>query len=125
MWPLWLRALRELKMDLEKCANYGRSGNIFGPDGSDLCIDCFNGAIVKNIENKKITDNVINPPYYKRGGIESIEIEEAWELGYKLGNVLKYILRAGKKGDRLKDLKKAQWHLDREIQQEETRRLTP
>lgn len=41
---------------------------------------------------------------------------EKFNLGFCLGNVVKYILRAGKKTpDRLKDLKKARWYLDREI----------
>jgi hypothetical protein len=41
---------------------------------------------------------------------------EAWELGFNLGNVIKYISRAGKKGSRIDDLKKAQWYLTREIE---------
>jgi hypothetical protein len=47
---------------------------------------------------------------------EAIKVIEAWELGFCLGNVVKYISRAGKKGNRLEDLKKAQWYLAREIE---------
>jgi hypothetical protein len=47
---------------------------------------------------------------------EAIKVIEAWELGFNLGNVIKYISRAGKKGSRLDDLKKAQWYLTREIE---------
>lgn len=46
---------------------------------------------------------------------EVIEVLEAWHLGFHLGNVVKYIARAGKKGDLLEDLKKARWYLDRYI----------
>ncbi len=46
---------------------------------------------------------------------EAIKVIEAWQLGFHLGNTVKYISRAGKKDDRLKDLKKARWYLDREI----------
>jgi len=46
---------------------------------------------------------------------EAIKVIEAWELGFNLGNVVKYISRAGKKGSKLEDLKKAQWYLNREI----------
>jgi hypothetical protein len=54
--------------------------------------------------------------YYKRGGIEAIDVIDAWGLGYELGNVIKYVARAGYKGTlRLEDLKKARWYLDREI----------
>ena len=61
------------------------------------------------------TDNVNHPAHYKSGGMESIEIIEAFQLGFCLGNVIKYVLRSGKKGDALEDLKKARWYLDREI----------
>lgn len=46
---------------------------------------------------------------------EAIKVIEAWGLGFCLGNVLKYIRRAGKKGAALVDLQKAAWYLNREI----------
>ncbi len=46
---------------------------------------------------------------------EAIKVIEAWGLGFCLGNTVKYISRAGKKGAVLQDLKKARWYLDREI----------
>ena len=59
---------------------------------------------------------VNHPSYYKTGGIEAIDAIEAWELGFNLGNVVKYIARAGRKTkDSLQDLRKAAWYLDREI----------
>ncbi len=66
-----------------------------------------------------MVDNVNNPAHYTHGGIETIDFIEAKQLGYSLGNVIKYISRAGKKGDRLEDLKKAQWYLAREIYYEQ------
>lgn len=60
--------------------------------------------------------NLINhPAHYQSGGMEAINVIEAFGLGFALGNAVKYILRAGKKGDRIEDLKKARWYLDREI----------
>jgi hypothetical protein len=50
------------------------------------------------------------------GGIETIDFIEAKQLSYHLGNVVKYVSRAGHKGERLEDLKKARWYLDREIE---------
>jgi hypothetical protein len=64
-------------------------------------------------------DAVNHPPHYQAGGIETIDVIEAWELGFCLGNTVKYISRAGRKGDALEDLKKARWYLDREIQRRE------
>lgn len=48
---------------------------------------------------------------------EAIKVIEAWDLGFNLGNVVKYISRAGKKdgGDVIDDLEKAKWYLDRHI----------
>lgn len=60
-------------------------------------------------------DPVNSPDHYTSGGIETIDFIEAKELPYHLGNVVKYIARAGKKGDALEDLKKARWYLDRYI----------
>jgi len=47
---------------------------------------------------------------------EAIKVIEAWGLGFNLGNTVKYIARAGKKGATLEDLQKARWYLDREIE---------
>lgn len=46
---------------------------------------------------------------------ETIKVIEAWGLGFNLGNAIKYISRAGAKGNRTVDLQKARWYLDREI----------
>ena len=53
---------------------------------------------------------------YKTGGIETIDFIEAKQLTYNLGNVVKYVSRADHKGNRLEDLEKAAWYLNREIQ---------
>ena len=60
-------------------------------------------------------DPVNQPAHYKYGGIETIDFIEAKELGYNLGNVIKYITRADHKGNRKQDLEKALWYLKREI----------
>jgi hypothetical protein len=61
---------------------------------------------------------VNNPKHY--GGdttYEAIKVIEAWELNFHLGNVVKYINRAGKKDltKTKEDLLKAKWYLDRYI----------
>lgn len=68
---------------------------------------------------EEVVRNAINhPPHY--GGAdnpyEAIKVIEAWDLGFHLGNVIKYVSRAGKKGNELEDLKKAAWYLQREIE---------
>ena len=60
-------------------------------------------------------DPVNNPPHYTKGGIETIDFIEAKKLNYNIGNVVKYLTRADHKGNKLEDLRKAQWYLTREI----------
>ena len=60
-------------------------------------------------------DPVNHPKHYTAGGIETIDFIEAKKLGYNLGTVVKYITRAGHKGNHLEDSRKAQWYLTREI----------
>jgi hypothetical protein len=61
-------------------------------------------------------DLVNHPPHYKAGGIETIDFIEAKDLNYRLGNVIKYVSRAGKKStDPVQDLEKAAFYLNREI----------
>ena len=61
------------------------------------------------------TDPVNHPAHYKVGGIETIDFIEAKKLNYNIGNVVKYLTRADHKGNKLEDLRKAQWYLTREI----------
>ena len=44
---------------------------------------------------------------------EAIKIIEHYNLGFHLGNCIKYMLRAGKKDNELEDLEKAKWYLDK------------
>lgn len=62
-------------------------------------------------------DLVNHPPHYKSGGIETLDFIEAKDLNFRLGNVVKYVSRAGKKpdSDPVKDLEKAAFYLNREI----------
>lgn len=61
---------------------------------------------------------MVNHPVHYGGAdnpYEAIKVIEAWGLGFHLGSVLKYVARAGKKGDALEDLRKAKFYIDREI----------
>ena len=66
-------------------------------------------------------NNKVNHPKYYGGDVvyEAVKVIEAWELGFHLGNAVKYICRAGKKPDtsELEDLQKAEWYLVRRIAQ--------
>ena len=62
-----------------------------------------------------MSGNVNHPAHYTAhpSGVEYIQITE--HMNFCLSNAVKYIWRAGLKTDRLEDLKKARWYLDREI----------
>jgi len=72
---------------------------------------------LRMMSRENFQDTVNHPPHYRAGGIETIDFIEAKDLNYRLGNVVKYVSRAGKKvnSDPLEDLKKAQFYLTREI----------
>ena len=69
------------------------------------------------IDDEPINGAVNHPNHY--GGednpYEAIKVIEAWNVGFNLGNTLKYISRAGKKDFIIQDLEKAAWYLNREI----------
>ena len=69
------------------------------------------GTVDRNPE----VDMVNSPPHYTAGGVETIDFIEAKGLNYNLGNAVKYITRADLKGNRVEDLKKAKWYIEREI----------
>lgn len=55
--------------------------------------------------------------YYESDGLEVFDVIEAFDLNFNLGNVIKYICRAGRKTfDPLPDLRKACTYLEREIE---------
>lgn len=68
---------------------------------------------------KELPKEMVNHPDHYGGAnnpYEVIKIIEALGVSFHIGNVLKYILRAGKKNSELEDLKKARWYLDRYIE---------
>jgi hypothetical protein len=68
-------------------------------------------------------DTVNHPAHYTFGAIEVMDAIEAWELSFARGCIVKYVVRAGRKGEteearrrtEIEDLKKARWYIDREI----------
>ena len=59
--------------------------------------------------------NRVNHPNHYNKGIETIDYIESWEMNFNIGNVIKYTTRAGYKDNKLEDLQKAKWYLEREI----------
>ena len=76
-----------------------------------------NSDIYPVIIEDKDEENVNHPIHYggKDDIYEAIKVIEAWDLSFNLGNVVKYISRAGKKDAIIQELEKAQFYLNREI----------
>lgn len=81
----------------------------------DASIQAFN----QGLEHGRIeqdTDLVNHPPHYTShpSGIEAIQVTR--HMNFNLGNAIKYIWRAGLKGDGIQDLQKAIFYLQDEIE---------
>lgn len=74
-------------------------------------------AIINGVESA--SDPVNRPSHYTDGKIEVIDFIEDKNLGFCLGNAIKYIARAGKKDPtkEVEDLKKARWYIERRIKE--------
>jgi len=58
----------------------------------------------------------IRPPHYQEhpSGFQCIQVTE--HMNFCMGNAVKYIWRAGLKGSKEEDLRKAIWYLERELE---------
>ena len=67
-----------------------------------------------------IMKDQINPDYYKNYSIQVTDAIQSWDLNYCQGNIIKYIVRCGKKTtDPIQDLNKALWYIKKEISKHE------
>ena len=64
---------------------------------------------------QRADDMQVGGSHYKDKSIQPWDYIIANDLGYLEGNVVKYVSRADHKGERLENLEKARWYLDREI----------
>lgn len=79
--------------------------------------DIQNQRLKKKAEGKN--DVIEHQAHYTQGKIEVIDFIEDQKLNYHLGNCVKYICRCfmKHKDKPSEDLKKARWHLNREIKE--------
>lgn len=86
-------------------------------DGQPI-LDTGDGAIPSGDHSAGKSDMVVSPAHYRSKGMEVIDVIEAFvPTSPHLANVVKYVLRAGKKSPAHyeEDLRKAAWYLDRAI----------
>jgi hypothetical protein len=70
------------------------------------------------MEEKEMVNHPDHYQFGKNNEYEAIKVIDAWDLGFSLGNAIKYISRAGKKrkDTELEDLRKALWYLQHHIE---------
>ena len=92
-----------------------QNGELFGYPETPGAIVTIYKKPKKEIE---MYDEKMNGLHYKKTSIEPIDVIQEWKLGFCLGNLLKYVARAGiKTPNKLEDLRKALWYLQREIKE--------
>jgi len=107
-----MKAVQEMKVTLDALDKIKDRPKkvIVQPDYLDKAL-----TLLKNQQ----PDLVNHPPHYTAGGIDFIDFAEAKGLTENayLFNVVKYVVRAGKKADvdPVQDLEKAEFYLKREI----------
>jgi len=69
-------------------------------------------AMMANRPESKVN----HPKHYNQGKFEVIDVIEDWNLGFSLGNAVKYIGRCEHKGNKVEDLEKVIFYLNREIE---------
>lgn len=72
----------------------------------------------KGVSITNVSDPVSNPSHYKFSQYEPVKVIQAWGLSFCLGNVVKYIARAGRKDSSklIEDLEKAKRYIEFEIE---------
>lgn len=97
--------------DFPKCSKCGEES------WHEPCDYCYIKEEDKMADKAK-TEQVDHPKHYNHGKFEVIDVIEDWELDFHIGNVVKYVSRAGRKSDdtEIQDLKKALWYLKRRIE---------
>ena len=110
------RAQRAYGRDVAKrCCRVSRGGILPIRESSDgLAVsDSKSNESIRG--GGEMSDPVNHPEHYTShpSGVECIKITE--HMGFCLGNAVKYIWRAGMKGDAIEDLQKARFYIDREI----------
>lgn len=107
-------AQHAFKSETDACYEYKCA--VLGCTCPDMWLEKSTGQQVDHLFIDEVTHDPVNHPSHYTShpsGIECIAITEHYN--FCLGNAIKYIWRAGLKGETIEDLEKARWYLDREI----------
>ena len=119
-------------MDTELCVNCWRTEDRHVAGACILSMDNSNATLSDHLKYTPETDKDVldwvetprvddhtNPEHYTTGRrYETWDVIIDWDLSYLLGNVVKYVSRAGRKGEALADLIKARNYIEKAIEGE-------
>ena len=71
---------------------------------------------MEKLKHRETPEAIKHPAHYNFSKYEPVKVIREWGLNFNLGNVIKYVARAGRKDDIVQDLKKARQYLDFEIE---------
>jgi hypothetical protein len=74
------------------------------------------------MKNSKNHDIINKPSHYNQGSIEPIDFIKSQNMSYIEGNIIKYTTRYKFKNG-IENLKKAQWYLEKLIEEHENRKI--
>ena len=106
-----IQITKNFNKELDKNAK-NKKINIIAQNGKDGYNYCLNEELKETNEEKKDT-----PTHYENGlDYDLIDVINDYNVNFCRGNVIKYVVRAGKKKDEMQDLLKAKDYLEREIE---------
>ena len=111
--------MRNQKVDIEYSQdNWDDTVKLKGENPNSVLNYPTQNDIIDFNRKEYMKNEMVNHPNHYGGEdnpYEAIKVIEEWDLGFNLGNAVKYISRVGKKNNTLEDLKKASWYINREI----------
>jgi Protein of unknwon function (DUF3310) len=119
---IYRQVLKEdiVSVETNKKVNKDMGKNTCQICGGETVDDKVSRLCLCDLEKDNVNKDMVNhPKHYTFGKIEVITVIDDWQLGFYEGQVIKYVGRANHKGNELEDLKKAQWYLNRLIEQKE------
>jgi len=116
----WIKQMDEFIGDMFVIVDELHGGFLL--DGNPYVYPTASLELVATKENMELKESLLafknsvveNDNHYKKS-VEPIELIEAFDLNFNLGNCIKYIARCNHKGNKQDDLRKALYYLNREF----------
>ena len=105
------------RIELKQAVEEKMTGNIIDLQADPILTELDLNKEYKGLHSDSF-DSVQRPAHYAEGRkYEPRKVIHDWQLNFNLGNAVKYISRAGRKGDMVEDLRKAIQYIEFEIEE--------